>query len=388
MSSKHACQIDAPLGDIEAGEYKELAWGLPGVYKHNGNTFQPMTIYRPKCNDHDVRFDLMYSGICHSDVHFGMGDLGPMHFPMVPGHEILGKVVEVGSKVTKAKVGDIVGVGCMVDSCRSCEHCNKGEEQYCETGHTGTYASPKSYKHVSGNQKTHTFGGYSASNTVDERFVFNIPANLDLARAAPLMCAGITTFDPLMHWGAGNGGKMVGIMGIGGLGTMGIKIATAMGNTVVAISSSDSKKELALSKGAKHYVNYNDEASMKAMTGKLDLIIDVISANHQCSKQMTLLKPSGTIILCGLCTEPVAIQPIPLLMKRHNVAGSLIGGTTNTQELLNFCAKHQIYPDCETVTADKIANCWEKLLDNSAGSVRYVIDIEASKKMKENVVPL
>jgi uncharacterized zinc-type alcohol dehydrogenase-like protein len=197
------------------------------------------------------------------------------------------------------------------------------------------------------------------------------------------MCAGITVWDPLVHWGAKEGGKVIGIVGIGGLGTMGVKLAKAMGNKVVAISSSDSKREMAKEKGAEGYCNYNDEASMKEWEGKIDLILDTVAVNHQCSHQMKLLKKSGTIVLLGLVTEPMHIKALELIPTRKSVAGSYIGGIKATQDLLNFCAEHQIYPDCEIVTADKISECWQTLLDNKAGSLRYIIDIEASRKNQD-----
>lgn len=241
-----------PIPEVpQDNEYRDIAWG----FEKPGEDCKPLYVNRPKVGDTDIKIDMLYSGICHTDIHFAK-EMPTTVFPVVPGHELLGRVVEVGSKVTKVKVGDIAGVGCLVDSCRNCGNCNRGDEQYCEKGHVLTYNGMKTFDHVGGNKDLPTYGGYTASHTCDERFVFKIPESLPIEKAAPLLCAGITMYDPLKHWGATKeGAKMtIGVVGIGGLGTMGIKLAKAMGHRVVAISRSDAKKDQAMSKGADAYV--------------------------------------------------------------------------------------------------------------------------------------
>ena len=242
-------------------EYREVAWGIERI----GEKHKPMWINRPTVGDFDVRFEMKFCGICHSDCHLGLNHLGGSIYPMVPGHELVGTVVEVGSKVTKVAVGDNVGVGCIIDSCLDCEYCQESEEQYCaKGGSTHTYNSLKKYGHIGGNPDTQNFGGYSASNTVHEHFIIKVPKELDLAMVGPLMCAGITMYDPLRHWGATKeGSKMnIGIIGIGGLGTMGVKLAKAMGHKVFAISTSPNKAEMAKEKGADVFVCSSDAKSM------------------------------------------------------------------------------------------------------------------------------
>ena len=267
-------------------EYPEVAWGKEGV----DNKFTAFNIPRPKVTDYAVKFEMLYCGICHSDCHMGLGHWGPCSYPFVPGHELLGTVVEVGSKVTKFKVGDHVGVGCFIDSCRDCEMCNEGEEQYCYKGLTGTYNADKKHGRVGGNQETKTFGGYSGSNVVHEDDVLKIPDGMDLEKTAPIMCAGITMYSPLCKWGLKEGGKTVGIIGIGGLGTMGIKLAKAMGNKVVAISTSDKKKDMAMEKGADVFIASKDPEQMKANAFTCDVILNTVSAKHDINVYMPLLQ--------------------------------------------------------------------------------------------------
>lgn len=267
------------------------------------NRFQPMMINRPKClNEHDVRFEMMFCGICHSDVHSGLNHLGGAMYPMVPGHELVGIVQEVGTKVTKVKVGDPVGVGCIIDSCLDCNMCAKGDEQYCmKGGSVHTYNDKKKYSHIGGNQESQTFGGYSGSNTVHEHFLLKLPNNIALDKAGPILCAGITLYDPLRHWGATKGVKMtIGIIGVGGLGTMGIKLAKALGHQVVAVSTSASKEQLAKDKGADVFVVSSDNQSVTAAAGTCDLILNTVSGNHDINTYLPLLAKNATIVQLGL----------------------------------------------------------------------------------------
>ncbi len=276
-------------------EYREVAWGIDDKEAK----FKPMWINRPKVGDFDVKFEMKYCGICHSDVHLGLNHLGGSIYPMVPGHELVGTVVEVGPKVTKVKVGDNVGVGCIIDSCLACDSCHQGDEQYCEKGgNTHTYNSMKTYGHVGGNQETQNFGGYSGSNTVHEHFIIKIPDHLPLDTAGPILCAGITMYEPLRHWEATKEGvKMtIGIVGIGGLGTMGIKQAKALGHTVYAISTTAAKEKLAKEKGADGFVVSTDADSMAANANKCDLIINTVSAQHELSHYLSLLRTNGTLV--------------------------------------------------------------------------------------------
>jgi len=292
--------------------------------------FTPITIPRPKVTDYAVRFDMLYCGICHSDCHMGANEWDNVEYPFVPGHELLGKVVEVGAKVTKFKVGDHVGVGCFVDSCKDCANCNDGNEQYCLKGMTGTYNGTKQWGRVGGNQDTKTFGGYSGSNCVHEDFVIKIPDGMDIQKSSPIMCAGITMYSPLNHWGCTNGGKTVGIVGIGGLGTMGVKIAKALGNKVIAISQSAKKEQMAKEKGADGFVVSTDPESIKAHMGTIDVILNTIAAPHDLMTYMPLLKKQGVHVCLGGVPNPHTFSQFPLLFNRWSIAGSLIGGIKET----------------------------------------------------------
>ena len=376
-----AIQKDIPAcGD---NEYKEVAWAIPKF----GEKFAPIWINRPKVGDMDVKFEMKYCGICHSDCHLGLNHLGGSMYPMVPGHELCGTVTEVGAKVTKVKVGDNVGVGCIIDSCLECNTCKGGDEQYCEGGgSTHTYNSEKKYGHIGGNPDTQNFGGYSASNVVHEHFICKIPDSIPLEKAGPIMCAGITLYDPLVHWGALNGKKMnIGIIGIGGLGTMGIKMAKAMGHRVVAISTSANKAEIAKEKGAEGFVVSTDNASMAAEAGKLDLILNTISASHQVAHYLSLLNVNGTIVQLGLAPEPHAVSQLPLIFQRKSIAGSLIGGIKNTEACLDFCGKHGITPDVHMVEAKEIDWAWDQITTINKDGIRYVIDIKKSLENKDFV---
>ena len=294
---------DMPVPAPQDDEYSEAAWGkvTPDA------KFTPMNIPRAKVGDMDVKLEILYCGICHSDLHRGLNELGGGLYPIVPGHEMVGRVVEVGSKVTKVKVGDSAGIGCLADACLDCGACKHGDEQYCEAwGYQHTYGTKK-YPggHQGGNPAVQTFGGYSGSHVLHEHFIIAIPDNIPLERAAPLLCAGITMYEPLRHWGATSGKPMsIGVIGIGGLGTMGLKLAKAMGHRVVAISTSPAKEAIAMEKGADAFVVSKDPESMKSETGNLDLILNTVAAPHQCSMYLPLLAQGGVLVQLGVIAEP------------------------------------------------------------------------------------
>ena len=325
----------------------------------------PTTIERRDVGAHDVLIDIAFAGICHSDIHTVRGDWGPQQYPLAPGHEIAGIVTEVGSDVTKHKVGDRVGVGCMVNSCGECANCQAGEEQYCLKGNTGTYGAVD-------RDGTITQGGYSSHVVVTEDFVVNIPDGLELDVAAPLLCAGITTFSPLHHWGAGPG-KNVAVVGLGGLGHMAVKIAHAMGATVTVLSQSLKKKEDGLRLGADHYYATSDENTFSDLAGSFDLIINTVSAVIDINAFLQLLKLDGALVSVGAPAEPLPVQAFSLIGARRTFAGSAIGGIKETQEMLNFCAEHGIGAEIEVIPAGKINEAYERVL---ASDVRYrfVID--------------
>ncbi|MDJ0312113.1 NAD(P)-dependent alcohol dehydrogenase [Arthrobacter sp. H35-D1] len=325
----------------------------------------PTTIERRDVGAHDVLIDIKFAGICHSDIHTVRGDWGPQQYPLAPGHEIAGIVTEVGSDVTKHKVGDRVGVGCMVNSCGECANCQAGEEQYCLKGNTGTYGAMD-------RDGTITQGGYSSHVVVTEDFVVNIPDGLGLDVAAPLLCAGITTFSPLHHWGAGPG-KNVAVVGLGGLGHMAVKIAHAMGATVTVLSQSLKKKEDGLRLGADQYYATSDENTFSDLAGSFDLIINTVSAVIDINAFLQLLKLDGALVSVGAPAEPLPVQAFSLIGARRTFAGSAIGGIKETQEMLNFCAEHGIGAEIEVIPASKINEAYERVL---ASDVRYrfVID--------------
>jgi uncharacterized zinc-type alcohol dehydrogenase-like protein len=293
-------------------------------------------------------------------------------YPSVPGHEIVGKITKVGSAVTKYKVGDLAAVGCLVDSCRVCESCKEGLENYCENGMTGTYNSPD--KHLN----THTFGGYSERVVVDENYVLSVPANLDLAAAAPLLCAGITTYSPLKHWKVGPG-KKVGIVGIGGLGHMGVKLAKAMGAYVVVITTSASKTDDAKRLGADQVILSSDPEQMKANAGTLHFILDCVSAQHNINAYLMLLKRDGQLTLVGAPAEPLPVAPFALIPGRKSFSGSMIGGIPETQEMLDFCGKHNITSDIELINIQDINTAYERMIKGDV-KYRFVIDMASLKK--------
>jgi alcohol dehydrogenase (NADP+) len=319
----------------------------------------------------DVAIEIKFAGVCHSDLHVVKNDLGNTRYPIVPGHEIAGVVTAVGSGVGRFKVGDRVGVGCMVDSCRQCKPCLEGEEQYCVPGMTQTYGSPDP-KGAEVNQKI-TQGGYSTAIVVDQDFVVNIPDALALDAAAPLLCAGITTYSPLRTWGVGPGSK-VAVVGLGGLGHMAVKQAAAMGAEVTVISTSDRKKADAERMGAKHFLINSDREAVAAAAEKFDLIINTVSATHEIAGHLNLLARDGTMVMLGLTTEGLPVYALPLLWRRRRVAGSLIGGIRETQEMLDFCAEHGIACDVEVIAPHRINEAYERM-EKSDVRYRFVLDM-------------
>jgi alcohol dehydrogenase (NADP+) len=329
-------------------------------------------INRRKATPHDVEIEILYCGVCHSDLHTARNEWHSTIYPCVPGHEIVGKVVGTGGHVTKFKVGDTVGVGCLVDSCRECEYCREGLEQFCEPGGTQTYNSRDKYLGTS------TYGGYSESIVVDENYVLRVPANLDLAATAPLLCAGITTYSPLKHWNAGPG-KKVGIVGIGGLGHMGIKLAKAMGAHVVAFTTSESKFSEAKRLGADEVVFSKDAAQMAAYRGKLHFILDAVSAEHDINAYLSLLRADGSLALVGAPEHPLPVAAFSVISGRKSFAGSPIGGIAETQEMLDFCGEHNITADIEMISIPQINEAYERMLRADV-KYRFVIDMASLKK--------
>lgn len=327
----------------------------------------PFRLDRRAVGPTDVLIEIAYCGVCHSDLHQAREDWGPALFPMVPGHEIVGHVTAVGSQVSQYKVGDRVGVGCMLDSCRVCEQCAAGEEQFCEKGASMTYNGFEQ------DGRTMTFGGYSQRITVDQAFVVRVPEALPLDRAAPLLCAGITTYSPLKRFGAGPG-KKVAVMGLGGLGHVGVRIARAMGAEVTVISTSERKRADAAELGAHDFLVSTDAAAMKAAAGRFDLILDTVSAPHDLNAALNLLRTDGTLVLVGVPEEALPVQPFAIIGKRRRLAGSLIGGIAETQAMLDFCAQHGVLADIETVAMADINQAWERLLKNDV-RYRFVIDM-------------
>ncbi|OWA33147.1 alcohol dehydrogenase [Saccharibacillus sp. O16] len=328
--------------------------------------FQPTEIQRRELQPHDILIEIKYAGICHSDIHSARGEWGPVQYPFVPGHEIAGIVAAVGSAVTKHAVGDRVGVGCMVDSCGECVHCHEGEEQYCLEGMTGTYGSVDRYGQ-------YTQGGYSSHIVVTEDFVVRIPDALSLEAAAPLLCAGITTYSPLRHWDV-KAGQKVAVVGLGGLGHMAVKFAHAMGAEVTVLSQTLKKKEDGLKLGADHYYATSDVETFKSLAGSFDLIINTVSAQIDINAYLSLLAVDGTLVNVGAPAEPLPVQVFSLIGKRRSFAGSSIGGIRETQEMLDFCAEHNITPEIEVISADRIDEAWERVMKSDV-KYRFVIDI-------------
>lgn len=327
------------------------------------------TITRRDVGPHDVAFDIHFAGICHSDIHTVKAEWGEPNYPVVPGHEIAGVVTEVGPEVTKFKVGDRVGVGCFVDSCRQCAQCQAGQEQYCTNpGMIGTY-------NAIGRDGEPTQGGYSGAIVVDENYALHIPDSMPLDAAAPLLCAGITLYSPLRHWNAGPG-KSVAVIGLGGLGHMGVKLAHAMGAKVTVLSQSLKKMEDGLRLGADEYYATSDPATFETLTGSFDLILNTVSANLDLDAYLKLLRLDGTLVELGMPERPMTVTAPSLVFGRRSLAGSLIGGIAETQEMLNFCAEHDVRPEIEVITPDYINEAYQRVL---ASDVRYrfVIDTES-----------
>jgi len=319
----------------------------------------------------DVEIDILYCGVCHSDLHMARNEWGGAVYPVVPGHEILGRVTRVGAKVSRFKVGDLAAVGCMVDSCRTCPNCKSGMEQFCASGATFTYNAPD--KHTGGM----TYGGYSERVVCDEAFTLKVPTNLDPAKAAPLLCAGITTWSPLKRHGAGPGRK-VGIVGLGGLGHMGVKFARALGSHTVVFTTSPGKAQEAARLGAHEVVLSTDPAAMAKHAGSLDLIVDTVSAPHPLDPYLALLKLDATMVLVGAPPTPQQVSSFSLFMPRRNLTGSLIGGVAETQEMLDFCGAHDITCDIELIRMQQINEAWERMLKNDV-KYRFVIDMASLK---------
>jgi uncharacterized zinc-type alcohol dehydrogenase-like protein len=328
--------------------------------------FEKTTIERRELRPHDVLINIKYSGICHTDINNAYEEWGSGIFPMVPGHEIAGIVEAVGTEVTKFAVGDRVGVGCFVDSCGECEYCLQGDEQYCTKGAVQTYNSLD----YDGNP---TYGGYSQKIVVKEGFVVRIPDALELDVASPLLCAGITTYSPLKHWNAGPG-KKVAIVGMGGLGHVAVQFAHAMGADVTVLSLSANKKEEALSFGADHYFSTNDPATFSELAGRFDLILNTVSANLNVDAYLSLLRVDGTLVNVGAPAEQDKYSVFSLILGRRSLAGTLVGGIRETQEMLDFAAEHAIAPKIEVIRADQVDDAYERVLRNDV-RYRFVIDI-------------
>lgn len=325
---------------------------------------------RRALNADDVLIDILFCGVCHSDLHQARDEWGGSIFPMVPGHEIVGKVISVGSEVSKWKVGDKVGVGVFVDSCRTCPQCLAGEEQYCDAGMTGTYNSPA--RDGSGP----TYGGYSTQIVIQQDYVVSIPEGLPLDAAAPLLCAGITTYSPLRYFGV-KPGDSVAVVGLGGLGHMGVKFAKAFGAHVTVLSHSPSKREAAMALGADDFLATGDEAVFAENRKKFDLILDTVSADHDLNSYLGLLKLNGTMVLVGL-PNPSPVSAFSLIGGRRSLAGSMIGGIRETQEMLNFCAEKGIASDIEVISMDYINTAYERMLKSDI-RYRFVIDLASLK---------
>jgi len=329
---------------------------------------RPFEIKRRAVQENDVLIEIKYCGVCHSDIHQVRDEWGGSIFPMVPGHEIVGIVSEVGKGVKRFAVGDKVGVGCFVDSCRDCGACREGLEQYCERGMVATYNGMEK------DGKTPTYGGYSSRIVVDENYVLRIPANLALEVAAPLLCAGITTYSPLRHWKVGPGQKLA-VVGLGGLGHMAVKLGAAMGAEVTVLSQSLKKQDDGSRLGAKHFLATSDPKTFEILKGRFDVIINTVSVDLDWNQYLNLLKRDGTMVLLGVPPKAPPVHAASLIMKRRSLSGSLIGGIKETQEMLDFCGEHQLGSDIELIPIQKINEAYDRMLK---GDVRYRFVIDAS----------
>jgi uncharacterized zinc-type alcohol dehydrogenase-like protein len=336
-----------------------------------GAPLAPFTFARRDPGPNDVLIDIRYCGICHSDLHQARDEWGGAIFPMVPGHEIVGTVAQAGPKVKRFKAGDTAGVGCFVDSCRTCRPCKRSEEQYCETHVAWTYNGMEM------DQKTPTYGGYSTQIVVDQRYVLRVPKTLQPDGAAPLLCAGITVYSPLRHWKVGRRHALA-VVGLGGLGHMAVKIGAALGAEVTVLSHSEKKRKEAARLGADDFVVVADSSALAALNRRFDFILDTVSAPHDLNAYLETLKTDGTMILVGAPPVPTPLGAFPLVLRRRRLVGSLIGGIRETQEMLDFCAKHRIPADIETIPIQQVNEAYERML---RGDVRYrfVIDMQSLK---------
>ncbi|WGE41822.1 NAD(P)-dependent alcohol dehydrogenase [Actinobacillus equuli] len=333
----------------------------------------PHTFERRDVREDDVEIDILYCGVCHSDLHQARNDWGVSMYPVVPGHEIIGRVSRVGNKVSKFKVGDLVGVGCIVDSCRHCHPCEQGLEQYCDHTAVQTYCDTDRF-----GDNMPTFGGYSEKIVVTENFVLSVPENLDTKAVAPLLCAGITTWSPLRHWNVGKESK-VAVVGLGGLGHMAIKLAHALGAEVTLFTRSPGKEEDAHRLGASRVVISTDEEQMKSVANTFDVIIDTVPYAHDLKPYVPTLAISGTLVLVGLIGDlDPSITTVPLVLGRRSIAGSMIGGIKETQEMLDFCGEHNIVPDVEMINIQDINHAYERMLKSDV-KYRFVIDMQSLK---------
>lgn len=335
--------------------------------KNAGEALSDFEFNRRDVGPHDVQFDILFCGVCHSDLHQVRNEWGSTNFPVVPGHEIVGRVTKVGAHVKKFKVGDLAGVGCLVNSCRDCDNCQRGLEQFCRNGSTSTYNSKD--KQLGG----FTYGGFSKLIVVDEAFVLRISDKLPLQAVAPLLCAGITTYSPLRHWKVGKGHR-VAVVGLGGLGHMAVKFASSFGAEVTMLSTSANKEQDALKLGAHHFANTKNTEDLINLKGKFDFIIDTVSAQHNYNDYLAMLDTNGVMICVGAPPTPSQIMAFSLIGGRKSLAGSLIGGLPETQEMLDYCAEHNIVSDVEVIKMDYINTAFERML---AGDVKYrfVIDM-------------
>jgi uncharacterized zinc-type alcohol dehydrogenase-like protein len=341
------------------------AWATQGPK----SPLAPFSIPRREPGPRDVVIDITHCGVCHSDVHQARDEWGGSAFPMVPGHEIVGRVSRVGPEVRRVRAGDLAGVGCMVDSCHACAQCRQGQEQFCERGAAFTYNGTEM------DRRTPTYGGYSTQVVVDERFTLKIPAGLDPAGAAPLLCAGITTYAPLRRWGA-KAGQQVGVVGLGGLGHMAVKLAAAMGAEVTMLSTSPRKEADARRLGAQGFALTSDPRTFERLAGRFDLLIDTISAPHDLNAHLGLLRPGGAMVLVGLPPDAAPLDAGSLVHGNKALAGSMIGGIAETQEMLDYCGAHRIVSDVEVIPIQKINEAYERMVKNDV-RYRFVIDLKS-----------
>jgi alcohol dehydrogenase (NADP+) len=331
----------------------------------------PFSFQRREVGPHDVQIEILYCGVCHSDIHQARDEWGGSIYPMVPGHEIVGSVIKTGNHVTKFKAGDLAGVGCFVDSCRECPECQTGLEQYCDKGMSPTYNGYEQDK------KTPTYGGYSTQIVVDEHYVLSVSPKLSLEGVGPLLCAGITTYSPLRHWKVGPGHK-VAVLGLGGLGHMAVKLASSFGAEVTMLSTSPSKEADAKRLGAERFVLTTDPEAFNKLAKSFDVIVDTVSAQHDLEPYFTTLKTDGVLVLVGLPPNPLPVSGFSLVPKRRSLVGSMIGGIPETQEMLDYCAEHNITSDVEVIPIQRINEAWERTIKGQV-KYRFVIDMASLK---------